>query len=77
VRKNFIKVSPSIQHADNFSDIVRHAVKDAVRTYRNRSQSRSHLVSRPPRERVIFEQPHASPTSRTILSAVCRPATFT
>jgi hypothetical protein len=30
-RKNFVEVSPPVQHTDNFSDIVRDTVKDNVR----------------------------------------------
>jgi hypothetical protein len=54
--KNFIQVSPPIQHAHNFSNVVGDAVKDDVRTRSDRSQSRTNFVSGSTAKWRIFEQ---------------------
>jgi hypothetical protein len=55
VRKNFVQVLPSIQHARYFSHIILDPIKYNVRPRNDGAQSGPYLVSRSTREWMVFE----------------------
>jgi hypothetical protein len=54
--KNFFEVPTSIQHADDFGNVVAHTIENDVRACGDRSQTWPHLVASSTGKRMLFEQ---------------------
>jgi hypothetical protein len=55
-RKNLVQVAPAIEYANNFCNVVLHAIKDDMRTCRNRSKAVAHFIAGSTGERMLFKQ---------------------
>jgi len=55
-RKNLIQIAPAVQHAHNFCNVVFHAIKDDMRTCRDRSKAVAHFIAGSTGERMLFKQ---------------------
>src|SRR6266571_3705229 len=56
VRKNFIEITPSIQHTDDFRNVIDDAIEDDVWAGDDRSEAWSHLVASSAGKRMILEK---------------------
>src|SRR3981189_3133827 len=72
--KDLVQILSAIQHTHDLSHTIRHAIKDDMRTCDDRAKARSDLASDRPAKGCSSSIRQAWPISRTILSAVDRPA---